>query len=214
MKKKMVPLLAILAIVGSAVMIYRTQFSTAQKFDLNPYQALGAGVAEETAKLLGKKGSVLVVSQDTSEFRNDAIEGQLSAFQKMITKSGVSIASILNYKLKPMDRMATGGAVTRDQFLELLQSNPNAGAVVLFCGFPPLAAGDYEMMRQRGLKFVLVSGYSSSIKKFLEAQVIHLAVIPQFETPPATAKTPKTLREWFERDYLVITPETTKTLPY
>ena len=89
-----------------------------------------------------------------------------------------------------------------------------ADAVVLFCGFPPLAAGDYEMMRQRGLKFVLVSGYSSSIKKFLEAQVIHLAVIPQFETPPATAKTPKTLREWFERDYLVITPETTKTLPY
>lgn len=213
-KEKLVPLLAILVIAGAAAWIFRSQSGT-QKFDLNPYQALGAGTAEETARLLGNTGSVVVISPDTSESKNAAVDGQLQSFQETLQKNkALSIAATVKFKVTPMERMGTGGAVPRDQFLQALQSHPTAGAVVLFCGFPPLAAEDYATLKQRGIKVVVASGYLSAYRRLLESQVIHLAIIPQFETPPPGGKPPTTLRGWFEQDFLVITPANTATLPY
>lgn len=213
-KEKLVPLLAILVIAGAVAWIYRGQ-SGGQKFDLNPYQALGAGTAEETAKLLGNQGSVLVISPDTSEFQNAAVEGQLQSFQATLQKNkALSLAGTVKFKVTPMERMATGGAVPGEQFLQALQSHPNAGAVVLFCGFPPLASQDYATLKQRGIKVIVASGYVSRYRNLLASQVIHLAIIPQFEAPPANGKPPPTLRGWFERDFLVVSAANTAALPY
>jgi hypothetical protein len=213
-KEKLVPVLAMLVIAGAVTWIYRSQ-SGAQKFDLNPYKALGAGTAEETAKLLGNKSSVVVISADTSEFPNAAVEGQLQSFQDTLQKhQGMSLAATVKFKMTPMERMATGGAVPGDQFLQALQSHPKAGAAVLFCGFPPLDLQDYAMLKQRGIKVVVASGYLADYRKLLESQVIHLAIVPRFETPPAGGKPPTTLRGWFERDFLVITPANAAALPY
>lgn len=213
-KEKLVPLLAILVIAGAVAWIYRGQ-SGGQKFDLNPYQALGAGTAEETAKLLGNQGSVLVISPDTSEFQNAAVEGQLQSFQATLQKTkGMSLAGTVKFKVTPMERMATGGAVPGEQFLQALQSHPNVGAVVLFCGFPTLASQDYAALKQRGIKVIVASGYVSRYRNLLASQVIHLAIIPQFEAPPPSGKPPTTLRDWFERDFLVVTAANTAALPY
>ena len=214
MKNKLTPLLAILAIAAALAWIYRNQSGSSQKFDLNPYQALGAGVAEETAKLLGNKGSVVVISHDTSEFQNAALDGQLSSVQKSLAKCGLTIAATVKFKLKPMERMATGGAVPRDQFLQVLQSHPNVGAVVLFSGFPPLASQDYSALKQSGVKVVVASGYGPGYRKLLESQVIHLAIVPQFTRPATPGNPPSTLRGWFEQEFLVVSPANAATLPY
>ncbi len=214
MNKTITPLLAILVIAGAVAWIYRSQSGSSQKFDLNPYHALGAGVAEETVKLLGNKGSVVVMSPDTSAFKNAAIDGQLDSFQKTLAKSGLTIAATVKFKLTPMERMATGGAVPRDQFLQVLQSHPNVGAVVLFCAFPPLASQDYDALTKSGAKVVVASGYVSFYRKLLEAQVIHLAIVPQFDRPATPGNPPQTLRGWFEQEFLVITSANTATLPY
>jgi hypothetical protein len=213
-KEKLVPLLASLVIFGAVVWIYRGQ-SRARSFDLNPYQALGAGTAEETAKLLGSQGSVVVISPDTSESKNAAVDGQLQSFQDTLQKNkAVAIAATVKFKVTPMERMGTGGAVPRDQFLQALQIHPNAGAVVLFCGFPPLDSQDYATLKKSGIKVVVASGYLSAYRKLLESQVIHLAIIPQFETPPAGGKPPTTLRGWFDQDFLVVSAANAATLPY
>ena len=213
-KKTIGPLIAILVIAAAAVWIYRSQSGGSLKFDLNPYRVLGSGAAEETAKLLGNKGQVLVIAPDTSQFKNPAVEGELDSFQKTLKKSGMTVAAVVSFKVTPMERMATGGAVPRDQFLNALQSHPNVGAVVLFCGFPSFAPQDYDTLKQSSTKFVVASGYLPVYRKLLEAQVIHLAIVPQFERSDAPAKEPKTLREWFEQEFLVITPANTATLPY
>jgi len=213
-KKTIGPLIAILAIAGAAVWIYRSQSGASQKFDLSPYNALGAGAAEETAKLLGNKGQVVVIAPDTSQFKNPAVEGELNSFQKTLKKSGLTIAAAVRFKLTPMESMATGGGVPRDQFLKVLQSHPNVGAVVLFCGFPRFAPQDYDALKQSRTKFVVASGYVPGYRNLLDAQVIHLAIVPQFDRSTAPAKPPQTLREWFEQEFLVITPGNTATLPY
>ena len=213
-KEKLVPLLAILVIAGAVAWIYRSQSAT-QKFDLNPYHALGAGTAEETIKLLGHQSSLVVIIPDTSEFKNAAVAGQLQSFQDTIQKNkAMSVAATVRFKLTPMEAMATGGAIPRDQFLKLLQSHPTAGAVVLFCVFPPLAAQDYAALKQSGIKVVVASACMPGYRKLVESQVIHLAIVPQFERPAATKSPPTTLRGWFEQDFQVVSAANAATLPY
>ena len=153
------------------------------------------------------------MSHDTSEFKNAAIDSQLSAFQKALAKTGLTLAATVKFKLTPMERMATGGAVPRDQLLQALQSHPNAGAVVLFCAFPPLAVLEYAALKQSGVKVVVASGYVPGYRQLLEAQVIHLAIVPRFDRPATTGNPPPTLRGWFEQEFQVISSAHTATLP-
>ena len=214
-KEKLLPLLAILVIAGAAAWIYRSQSAGAQNFDLNPYRALGAGTAEETAKLLGNTGVVVVISPDTSEFDNAAVDGQLQSFQDTLQKNkAMAVAATVKFKVTPMERMTTGGAVPRNQLLQALQSHPNAGAVVLFCAFPPLTPEDYATLKQSGVKVVLVSGYAPVYRRLLETQVIHLAIVPQFERPTTPGQPPKSLRGCFDQEFMVLTPATVAALPY
>ncbi|MBI3850172.1 MAG: hypothetical protein HY298_07770 [Verrucomicrobia bacterium] len=214
-KKTIGPLILILVIAAAAVWIYRSMSDRSTNFNLNPYYALGAGVAEETGKLLGNKGQVLIIAPDTSQFKNPAVDGQLKSFQDAMHKNkSISVAATVRFKLTPMEQMAAGGSVPRDFFLNALQSHPNVGAVVLFCGFPPLGLPDYDTLKQSGAKVVVASGYLPSYRKLLEGQLIHLAIVPRFDRTDAPAKEPKTLREWFDRDFVVITPDNTATLPY
>ena len=213
-KEKLVPLLAILVIAGAAAWIYRSQSGT-QTFDLNPYQALGTGAAEETAKLLGNAGSVVVISPDNSESKNAAVEGQLKSFKDTLKKNkAISVAATVEFKVTPMERMATGGAILRDQFLQALQSHPNAGAVVLFCPFPPLAPQDFATLKQSGIKVIVASACVPGYRKLVESQVIHLAIVPQFERPATSSNPPTTLRGWFEQEFLVVSAANAAALPY
>src|SRR5437867_2136302 len=102
-KKTMGPVIAILAIVAAVLWIYRSQSGGSLKFDLNPYHALGAGAAEETSRLLGNKGQVVVIAPDTSQFKNPAVDGELKSFRAGLEKNkGMSIAATVRFKLTPM----------------------------------------------------------------------------------------------------------------
>src|SRR6185295_18941353 len=94
------------------------------------------------------KGQVIVIAPDTSQFKNPAVEGELDSFQKTLKKSGMTVAAAVRFKVTPMESMANGGAMPRDQFFNALQSNPNVGAVILFCAFPQFAPQDYDVLKQ------------------------------------------------------------------
>jgi hypothetical protein len=61
--------------VGAAVIaLYYAFGGRSQKIDLDTYQVLGAVAAEETAKLLGNKGEVLVMAPDSGSYKNPSVE--------------------------------------------------------------------------------------------------------------------------------------------
>jgi len=214
-KNNSLKIVAVLLLAVVAVWLFYRQSDSSSKFDLSPYRALGAGAAEEAARLLASKGSVLVVSYDTTEFKNLAEEGQLKSFQETIKKNpAMSIAATEKFKLSPMERMATGGAVPREQFLKALQNHPNIGAVVLFCAFPQLSAQDHAALKQSGVKVIVASACVPGYRKLVESQVIHLAIVPQFEPPATTANPPTTMRGWFEQEFLVVSAANAAALPY
>ena len=212
-KNTLVSIAALLALAAAVASLILSQ--RGPKIELGPYQALGAVAAEETVKLLGNKGQIVVITKDSSEFKMPALEAQLRTFTDTLkSKGGVSIAAIEKVKMDPMTAMATGGGIPSDQFLEIMRRLPNIGAVVLFVSFPSLAERDFTALKKSNTKIVVVSGCMPGYKNLLQTQNIHVAIIPRFDDRSETLKKPKTLREWFDQEYLVVTPATAAFLPY
>jgi hypothetical protein len=197
-------LIACLATGAAAVALYFASGERSQKISLDIYEVLGAVTAEETAKLLGDKGQVLVMARDTGEARFQSVEAELKAFQQTLKKRpGMSVV-VERIQIQPMQMMATGGAVPTEQFFRALQMHANLGAVVLFSAFPPLADPEIETLKKTGVKVVVVSSFRPNYEQLLARQAIHLAIVPRPEPPPADAPPARTVRERFDQENLIL----------
>ena len=206
-------LVASLAAGAVAASLYFAIAGRSPRIDLNPYTALGAVTAEETAKLLGNKGQVLVMARDTGADKNPSVEAELKAFRQTLKKHAGLSQVTERILATPMLMMATGGGVPPDQLFKALATHANVGALVLFCGLPPLADPELETLKKSGVRIVVVSSFQPGYRLLLEQQVIHLAIVPRPDAPPPGAQPPRTLRERFDQDYLIVTPAAAARLP-
>ena len=198
--------IAIAAVGAAAVSLYFAFADRSQKINLDTYDVLGAVTAEETAKLLGSNGQVLVMARDTGADKNPSVEAELKAFQQTLKKYGGLSVIIEKIQVTPMLMMSTGGGVPPDQLLKACRTRPNIAAVVLFFGFPQMADEEIEALKKSGAKIIVVSAFRPGYQRLLEQQAIHLAIVPRPDAPPPTARKTRTLRERFDQEYIVMTP--------
>jgi len=198
-------IVATLAIGAAAVSLYFAFGQRSPKINLGPYEALGVVTAEETAKLLGNKGQVLVMVADTGAFKNTSVEAELSAFQQALKRQREMSVITEKVPATPMQMMATGGGVTTDQLLKAVESHPSLAGLVLFLGFPQLSDSELARMKKSGVKTVVASSLRPGYERLMAEQVLQVAVVPRLEPPPANAPTPRTVRERFDQDFSIIT---------
>jgi hypothetical protein len=202
-----------LAVGAAAVSLYFALAGRSQKINLDPYDVLGAVTAEETAKLLGNKGQVLVMARDTGANKNPSVEAELKAFQQTLKNQKDIIVITEKVRVSPMQMMAAGGGVPRDQFLKALETHSNLGAVVLFMGFPQLTDPELEVLKKSGVKTVVACALRPGDHRLLERQAICLAIVPRSDPPPPGAPAPRSLRERFDQVFSIITPPAAARLP-
>ncbi len=213
--KPLVAVIAVLAILGAVTFLYLSWPGRPPRIQLDSYQALGEVAAEETVRLINQNGQVVVIAPDNRTAANPAEAAQLKAFSRALKKQrGVSIEAVETFSLAPMERMALGGGVPRERFLQVLRAHPKLAALVLFAGFPALEQTDFDLLKQTGAKIVVVSGYLPGYKVLLGAGLINVAIVPRIDPAPENPKPPRTLQEWFERDYMIVTPAKAPGLPY
>ena len=206
MNKRTKDLLTTSLVVGAAaIAVYFALFGRSPRVELGAYEVLGAVTAEETAKLLGNRGRVLVIARDTGADKNPSVEAQLATFQRTLEKHAGLSQVTERFQATPLLMMATGGGVPPDHLARALQAHPDVGALVLFCGLPPLAEAEAEALRKRGVKTVVVSSFRPDHAELLERKVIHLVITPRPEGPPPGTRPPRTLRERFDQDYAIVT---------
>lgn len=213
-KKPVVIAIAVLAILGSIIWLYLNRSGRPPRIALDSYQALGEVAAEETSRLLNHKGQIVIVARENRAGANPAEAAQLQAFTSALKKEGkISIAALETFHLSPMEQMSAGGSVPRERFLQVLKDHPKLDALALFVGFPALDQTGLDQLKQSGAKIVVISGYWPDYKRLLAAGWIQIAIVPRFDSPPEFPKPPQTLREWFDRDYVIITANDTSRLP-
>jgi hypothetical protein len=210
-KKTLLGALAVLAILSASGFFVFTRREP--KIELGPYEALGTVAAEETLKLMVDKNGIVVVAQDAREFEMPALAAQLEAFQATARKRAKVTIDFEEVAMDVTTMMTTGGRIPPEQFFQILQKHPKAGAIVLFLGFPPLANRDWEALQPSAPKMVVVSGYRPDYQELLERHVIDLAIVPRFDAPPETSRKPQTLRDWFEQEYVILTADKAAVWP-
>jgi hypothetical protein len=193
-----------LALGAAVVSLYFGFAGRSPKINLDPYEVLGAVTAEETAKLLSDKGVVLVMARDTGADKNPSVEAELNAFQHTLKKHPGLHLIRERVQVTPMLMMATGGGVPPDQLFKALETHANVGALVLFFGFPPLADPELEALEKYRVKTVVVSSFHPAYQQLLERRAIHLAIVPRQEALTPGSQAPKTVRERFDQDYIII----------
>jgi hypothetical protein len=159
-------------IVGLAVLsvwMFRRS-SDRPRIDLNPYQVLGAVAAEETSKLLGQQGEIVLVIPDPGSDRDPVMDAQLAAFRSGLKKAGkVVVRSTETVKMDPFLSMRTGGAMPPEQFVGVLKKQAGVAALVLFIGFPALSDQETAELKTRPTKRIVISaalpGYDALIEQ-------------------------------------------------
>jgi hypothetical protein len=202
MNKPIRVLIAVVAVAAAIVSVYLATASRTPKIDLGPYSVLGAVTAEETAKLVGNKGEVVLMSPDSGTYKNPSVEAQSKAFRDTLKQRGSFNLVVEKFSITPMLMLATGGGVPPEELLKTLKAHPNAAALVLFGRFPQMPDSDLEELKKHNLKTVVVSSLYPDYQRLLDRQLLHVAIVPR---PEVTATgTAKTVRERFDQEFMVI----------
>ena len=204
----------VLALVGLAGFMVWRQTSNS-RINFKPSAAVGEVLAEEAGRLLGGAGQIVIIARAPDASGPDANSERVTAFQAAIIKSRKSpqLAAVEWLPRPPRGQMDLGG-VTEEQLLGLADKHPAATAFVIFAGLPPLSAPGIEKLTGRSLKLMVVCGYGPTLKRLLQVQVVSVAVVPRFDDLPPGTPAPKTARNWFDREFVLLTPETLTRAPY
>lgn len=188
----------------AAVSLFLGLGGRSPKIDLGVYEALGAITAEETAKLFQDKAKLLLIARDTGPDKNPSLEAQIDAFRQTLKKHRKLSMTVERFVASPMTMMATGGGIPPDQFSQILEKHNGIGAIVVFCPLPPLSESDVALLKNRKARVVVASSFRPDYSGLMKQGVVEMVIAPKQEPPPSDAPQPRTLRELFDREFVVL----------
>lgn len=202
---------AVFIIVGVAALAWQCR-TPRPAFEAKPHQALGQVAAEETVKLLGPQGRVILFVRDFKIFDVPATETQCQAFCAAIKAGGKTIAITNLIQLDPL--RSTG--VPPDGFVDALQRARDGDVIVSLLGPPNLSAAQLQKLKPKQVKVVaLCSGNlprQINLKVLFERQLLNAAIL-SLERPLPRPAGEAPARKWFESFFQVITPDKLSELP-
>ena len=207
---------AILVILMAGISIFTSLRPRRPGIHLEPFEGIGLVAAEETARILGQRGKILVVTVGVGA---DGVGGspfhaQLDAFQKTIRQyDGLSVEAVERMDQAAGRSSGPGMGIPRDQYTHLLDTYPDVDAVVSLVGPPHIADEDIGRLPPKRPRLVVVSTLGWGVRRLLESGVIHVAVVPRAGSEETDGPEPQSPREWFTRYYQIVTPDQASVLP-
>lgn len=182
--------------------------------NLKPSTALGEVLVEEVSRLLGGQGRILMLGREPSKTGPGTNRERIESFQAAVKRrAGLKLGRMEYVPRVPPGMMDLGG-VTAEQILGAMEKAPDANALVILAGLPPYSGELAGRITARSLKVVAVCGYGPNVKQWLGSKALVLAVVPQTRDGAGPATAPKTARDWFDREFQIVTPETVGSMGY
>ena len=201
-KKLIITTVAVLAIVGSVGWMVISRSDGGSRGNPQPHGYLGTVVGEETVKLLGGKGSVVVVLEVIEGVKNPNNDDQVKGFKAGLAKGkGVTLKEVKELK---RDMSNDPRFWPEQQAARLVSMGAGADAVVMFVNFPQsLPAKDIATLKDSKKTILAVTTQSPLLDSLISAGAIKAAVA--IRVPPKPAPGGKeTPAQWFERVYTVL----------
>lgn len=201
--------IAIIAIIASGIYIARTQFKPVEivKHE-NILNALAQGLSEQTAKVLGGRGQIVIVSSAVT--KDSPTETLLNAFKEAVVKTGE--ISIIATETVAITTYAGMTAISAESFLKVFDGHSGVSAIVSLSGVPTLADADMARLSANRPKIIVYSPRSPNLKKYLQAQIIDVAIVPRKGPGGKADGTTAPAQNEFDRAYQVYTLENASEL--
>lgn len=217
-KTSVIAIASLVAIAAGLVYIVshqRQRHGDTQKITNTLMASVGEIAAEETAKLLGKTGKLVVVAVENQPTALPTVEQQVQAFQKNIQRRG-AFTILATEKVKAaliVSEQAFG--IPQEVFRKILTEHADADALVSFIGAPTLSKDDLTGLPKKLPRIVAVCGLGfrgPGLKSALESKIVQVAIVSRI-TPMTESREAANAREWFDRCFQIITPEFAVSLP-
>jgi len=211
-KQVVVATVSILVIAASAGWIYFTQFA-APKTELVLHKGIGEVMAEETHKLLDRKGKVRLVAIDPGTAPE--LRTQLETFRETLGKlGGIVIKDTVLLDTEDKPRYGAGRGLSARRFVRIAKKSADVDGIVSFVGAPNLSESDLAELKNTGLpKFIAESGSAAKLKRLFDKKVLQVAIVRRYQFPAPNKDEPRTAREWFEKRFQIVTADSAASLP-
>jgi len=191
---------AVLAIIGALLSIFLREYRPTSQMDLMPYRALGEGVGQETLRLIGGAGKVVVLMWGNEQNRPPTVKAMLKSFEQALKKNPAVTLTVEPY---PATQPVPEPSPPIELILDLKQKHSQADVLVSFVGLPSMD-NDYAQLPAKP-KLVAVTTERVESRALFDKGFVDMLIVWREDLAPATAPKPKTNREWFDQHYQVLT---------
>jgi hypothetical protein len=201
-KTIIIAVVAVLAILGAAYRVVSSRSDGASQANPKPFEQLGAAAAEEVAKVLSNRGSVIVVIEGIEGVANSNNDAQIKGFKAGLAKvKGVTLKEVKEFK---RDMSGDPREWPRGRAGEIAKLASDVSAVVLFFNLPQtLPPPDLAVLKGAKGKILLVGTHSPQAEALINGGVIRAAILARSSPKPAPSE-PETPAQWFGRVYQVL----------
>ncbi len=208
-KNALLAIASLLVIACAAAWIYYNQFK-APKHDVGLHQRIGEIMAEQTARLVGSKGRLVLITIPSGP--EPELRTQLDAFRRRLKTLGDYDLKEHELDTKDQPKYSLGAGLSGRRFVRTVKNNPKADGIVSFVGAPRLSEEELADL-PKVPKFIAESRSPDHLPKLFQKQIIQVAIVSRFVFPAPDPRTPKTPQQWFDKRYQLITADDVKTIP-
>jgi len=208
-KNFLIAALALLAIGGSAAWMYWFAFKAPQH-DVALHRRVGEVMAEQTARVAGKSGKIVVISIPTSGLPE--LETQMKAFRKKIWELGDYHLRDYEMDTKDQPKYGVGTGLSGRRYVRTANKNLDAAVIVSFVGAPSMKAEDIAEL-EKVPKLVAQARSVDHLPKLFASNLISVAVASRFNFPAPGPIKPSTPQEHFDKRYQIVTSEAVRSIP-
>lgn len=202
MSQRTLLLVSFLGIIGSGVILYEF-FAKPKSLDANSkslFDAYTQVTAQEISHLLGGRGDVVVLmwGPPSDDAKDPAGPPDVQAVCLALQQAGLRV--LAKEKIPPV-QAGFDIVWTAENYHQVLETYPQAAALVSFVGVPQLSAENIRALPSSRPKLIVARGANAEIaQSLLDQGVVDGAVLPPVERAPSDHP-PKTTREWFDKYY-------------
>src|SRR5689334_483179 len=195
---------------GAAWSIYRSQYR-APSHQVDLHRAVGRALAEETARMLQGAGKIVLILIEPEH--EPELKTQLDEFNATLRQHpGLRIKE--QYRLEADDKAkyAFGSRLSGRRYVRIVNKNQSADAFVSFVGAPRLSESERAELKIKP-RLIAEARAADKVRPCFERQTIEVALVSRFQFPAPVQGTPRSLQEWFDQRWQIITATNAATLP-
>lgn len=212
-KKQLLSIALLCLTIGGAVLWILRQQRDAARPETRPHVGVGEVLAEEAAKQLAKREKKRVVAI-TLQSHDPILKTQEEAFLARLKKVCPEAEMKEFYRVDPEGEKhyGPGLGLNARRFTRIIEKNIKADVLVSFIGTPDPSAPELHHYTNKIPRFVAASRDLADVRKLLEKNWLRAAIVPRYSFPAPSAE-PKSARDWFDRQFQVVTTNELAALP-